>query len=351
MSGRAGNLIFLSNCLGDNAESRPLLVKKIASVEWEEVIPIAARHLLLPALWKALCRKNLIGELDPSVRDFLNEIYGLNASRNSRLKSQATEIVDTFSHAGIASVLLKGAAFLFDGVPEDSGERMMLDLDVLVPQRDLTQSISVLTNLGYEAIGDQKLEHHHPPLFRQGDVATVEVHWHICEEATLLPSEHVFSEATGLNAGSSRVWIPSPSHRIIHNLFHAAVQDGEFVGGVISLKALYDLIKIAESHQGSIDWEVIDSVMRSGGFGRELEAHVYMASRLFGWQGPSCITPTWRAALHYQRCLLYSSLRGAALPAFNSITTPDQRQSLRNFIIGVMTPEQRKLIKRLVDWR
>jgi hypothetical protein len=168
---------------------------------------------------------------------------------------------------------------------------------------------------------------------------------------TLLPAEQVFREAEMLNAGSSRVWIPSPSHRIIHNLFHAAVQDGEFVGGVISLKALYDLVRLADAHQESIDWEKVDSVMRRCGFGRELEAHVYMADRLFGWRGQCCIRPTWRAALHYQRCLIFSSLRGAALPAFNSLTTPDRRQSLRNFIIRVMTPEQRKLIKRLADWR
>jgi hypothetical protein len=275
----------------------------------------------------------------------------LNASRNSRLKNQAIEIVNTLSHSGISTVLLKGAAFLFDGAPEDLGERMMLDLDVLVPQHDLTQSVIALKNLGYEAIGDQKLEHHHPPLFRQGEVATVEVHWHICEEATLLPSEHVFREAKELNVGGAGVCIPSPSHRIIHNLFHAAVQDGEFVGGVISLKALYDLMRIAEVHRGSIDWEGIDSLMRRCGFGRELEAHVYMANRLFGWRGPSGIRPTWRAALHYHRCLMFSALRGVALPAFNSITTPDRRESLRNFIIGAMTTEQRKLIKRLADWR
>ncbi|HEV2551849.1 MAG TPA: nucleotidyltransferase family protein [Stellaceae bacterium] len=351
MPGRAGNLILLASCLGDNDETRTLLAKTLASADWEAVLPIADRHLLLPTLWKSLCRKGLETELAPSPRDFLKEIYGLNASRNSRLKRQAIEIVDALSHAGIASVLLKGAAFLFESAPEDLGDRMMLDLDVLVPEHDLAQSITILKSLGYETIGDQKLAHHHPPLFRQGEVATVEVHWHVWEEATLLPTEHVFGDARMLEADAARVWIPSPNHRIIHNLVHAAVQDGEFVGGVISLKALYDLIRISQAHQASIDWEEIGSLMRSCGFGRELEAHVYMAERLFGWRRPSCITPTWRAALHYQRCLMFSSLRGAALPTFNSITTPSQRESLRNFIIGVMTPEQRKLIKRLADWR
>jgi putative nucleotidyltransferase-like protein len=319
--------------------------------DWERVISIADRHLLLPALCTSLRRKGLINELEPSVREFLKEIYALNVSRNSRIKSQAIEIVDALSHAGIGSVLLKGAAFLFEAAEEDLGERMMLDLDVLVPERDLTRSISLLQELGYAAIGNQKLAHHHPPLVRQEDIASVEVHWHICEDPNLVPAERVFSEAIELNAGSSRISIPSPTHRIIHDLFHAAVQDGEFVGGVISLKALYDLIRIDRAHHASIDWERIESSLRGCGFGRELEANIYLAERLFGWEGPSCIKPTWRAALHYQRCLLFSSLRGAALPAFNSITTPHQRESLRTFIISVMTPKQRKLIKRLADWR
>jgi putative nucleotidyltransferase-like protein len=319
--------------------------------DWEALISVADRHLLLPALWKSLCRAGLISELEPDVRDFLNEIYSLNAGRNSRIKSQATEVVDAFSRAGIASMLLKGAVFLFEAAAEDLGERMMLDLDVLVPERDLTRSISLLQELGYAAIGNQELAHHHPPLVRQGDIASVEVHWRVCEDPNLLPAERVFSERMIVSAGSSRVSIPSPTHRIIHDLFHAAVQDGEFVGGVISLKALYDLIRIDGAHHASIDWERIDNSMRSSGFGRELEANIYLAERLFGWEGPSCIKPTWRAAVHYQRCLLLSSLRGAALPAFNSITTPHQRESLRTFVISVMTPNQRKLIKRLADWR
>lgn len=275
----------------------------------------------------------------------------MNVDRNSRIRSQAIEIVDALSNAGIASVLLKGAAFLFESAPEDLGERMMLDLDVLVPEPDLARSISLLNNLGYIAAGNQKLVHHHPPLVRQGDIATVEIHWHICENPQLLPAEHVFSESMILNAGSSRVGIPSPTHRIIHNLFHAAVQDGEFVGGVISLKALYDLIRIDDAHHHAIDWQRVETSMNRSGFGRELEAHIYLAERLFGWQGPSSIRPTWRAAFHYQRCLVFSALRGAALPAFNKLTTPDQRQSVRSLIISVMTPNQRKLLKRLADWR
>jgi putative nucleotidyltransferase-like protein len=315
------------------------------------VISLADRHLLLPALWKSLCRKDLIHALEPSVRDFLNEIHSMNVGRNSRIRSQAIEIVHALSNAGIASVLLKGAAFLFESAPKDLGERMMLDLDVLVPESDLAHSITLLSNLGYVPVGNQKLVHHHPPLVRQGDIATVEIHWHICEDPKLLPAEDVFSERMILNAGSSCLCIPSPMHRVIHNLFHAAVQDGEFVGGVISLKALYDLIRIDDAHHHAIDWQTVDRSMRSCGFGRELEAHIYLAERLFGWQGPSSIRPTWRAALHYRRCLVFSALRGAALPAFSRLTTPDQRQSLRSLIISVMTPNQRKLLKRLADWR
>ena len=75
---------------------------------------------------------------------------------------------------------------------------------------------------------------------------------------------------------------------------------------------------------GCNDWQQIETSMRRCGFGRVLEAHVYMASRLLKWPGPSTITPTWRAALHYRRCLAFNFIRGA--------TTLDQRVSLKNFI-------------------
>jgi hypothetical protein len=289
-----------------------------ANSDWEGVISLAAQHLLLPALWKALSRKGLAQNVPQSVKRFLSEIYVLSTERNKKIKNQALEIVTALSRATIPCILLKGGAFLFDCEPEDFGERMMVDLDLLVPQDRVPQSVIILADLGYGTLGHEAAPHHHPALFRQGEVATIEVHWSIGDDA-LLPPDQLFRNAIPVSA--STVWIPSPSHRLIHNMFHAAVLDGGFRGGIIPLKALHDLTRIVDAHQSIIDWEEIGAAMRRRGFGRVLEAHLYLANRLLNWSPPSTITPTWRAAVHYRRCLAFNFIR--------QTITPHPRASLR----------------------
>src|SRR5260370_31448331 len=120
MAVQADRLSSRGSCLAEIAESRgpravALLAAELRShkLNWEAVISLAARHSLLPALWKALWRKGLTHDLPPTVKDFLNEIYVLNTVRNEKLKTQALEIFSTLSRTSISSVLLKGGAFLF----------------------------------------------------------------------------------------------------------------------------------------------------------------------------------------------------------------------------------------------
>jgi hypothetical protein len=339
MRNQADGIFTFCSLLAENGESRAATaVAQLATHQaspnsgWERVVSAAAGHLLLPALWKALRRKGLGDQLPLDVKDFLNEVYVLNATRNKALRAQAAEIVAALSQSSISSVLLKGGAFLFDSAEEDLGDRMMVDLDLLVPKGRLAESVAVLKDLGYETFGDEKLRpHHHPPLFREGEVATVELHWSTGERTELLPAEHVFRDAIGLEPGASKVWIPSASHRVIHAMYHAAVQDGEFRRGIFSLKALLDMIAIAKAYPAMIDWELIDSSMRRCGFGRVLEAQVYLANRLLNWPPPRSVSPTWRAALHYRRCLVFMFIRDA--------TTPYPRAALKNFMRKMTIPE------------
>jgi hypothetical protein len=342
MRSQTDGIFTLCSLLAEHGERRAATaVAQLASHQgspsssWEGVVSVAAGHLLLPALWKALGRKGLGDQLPPDVKDFLNEVYVLNATRNKALRAQAAEIVTALSQSSISSVLLKGGAFLFDSEEEDLGDRMMVDLDLLVPERRLAESVAALKDLGYETFGDEKSRpHHYPPLFREGEVATVELHWSTGERTELLPAESVFRDARTPELGASKVWIPSASHRIIHAIYHAAIQDDDFRRGIFSLKALHDVITIAKAHPSLIDWELIDSSMRRCGFGRVLEAQVYLADRLLNWPPPPGVSPTWRAALHYRRCLVFMFIRDA--------TTPYPRASLKSFMRKMTIPGLRQ---------
>ena len=329
------NLLLLCACLSraTTPGAISLLAGEIHSpdLDWEGIISIAGRHLLLPAMRKALINKRLISALPTAVRDFLDEAYRLNTARNQRLKAQSGEIVQSLSRGGITSVLLKGGAFLFDCKDEELGMRMMLDLDILVPEDRFEESVAVLLHLGYERSQPHSPfhPHHYPDLFRPGEIAAVELHRWLGPQEHLLPPCLVFDHSDTLKVGTGYVCIPSSTHRIMHNIFHAAIQHRDYLTWSISLQALNDLMMISEAHPTTVNWEDIKGAMRRCGYIRVLEAYIYLASHLLKWPAPPAVLPTWRAALHYRRCLVAEAgLRSLA----KRITTRWQRDILKRLL-------------------
>jgi hypothetical protein len=107
-----------------------------------------ATQALLPAL-----RRNLLalGEQD----ELLNLFKGVHRygwARTQLLLAPMMPIVQTLERAGIATLLLKGAAFVADK-RLDAGMRPMNDVDVLVPTGQARQAIEVLLEGGLEPVG------------------------------------------------------------------------------------------------------------------------------------------------------------------------------------------------------
>jgi hypothetical protein len=258
-----------------------------------------------PALWHALNRKGLLDSPPKDARDFLAESYRLNGRRNERIKEQALEIAARFTEAGIQTIVLKGGAFLFDCADEDLGCRMMVDLDLLIPEKKLDQGVSLLHELGYKTVThiEATWTYHLPPLVREGEVAIVELHQDVGEQRDLLRAGTAFRDARPVRTAPGEIMALSPTHRVIHNVFHSEIQDRHHELGLISLKQLYDFGLIRQAHEDAIDWAVVRSALVGRGFGSVLESYMYLADRLLALPQPSQIPVTRRAKLHYHRCI------------------------------------------------
>jgi hypothetical protein len=81
----------------------------------------------------------------------------------------------------------------------------------------------------------------------------------------------------------------------MHSIFHTAIHHGKYLS--------YGLMMISEAHPTTVNWEDIKGAKRCCGDIRVLEAYIYLASHLLKWPAPPPVPPTWRAALHYRRCL------------------------------------------------
>jgi Uncharacterised nucleotidyltransferase len=270
--------------------------------DWLDVISLANQHLVAPALWTTFDRLALCPQLPDDVRGYLSLLHARNADRNRRIRQQCQEIGTILQAAGIQAVLLKGAAWLFDGSAAPASDRMMRDIDLLVAAEKFDLAVSALLASGYKEACESLVEgghfHHAPLLPREGE-ASVEIHRDLTHRPNLLPASEVVESATEVATG---LLLPVGYHRIVHNVIHAQIENGDFVGGVVNLRDTLDLARLMFRYDRQVDW--IDKVaeVRARGFFVHLSGAVQVSHRVLNTPLPPSLS-NLRSRLHAFRCV------------------------------------------------
>jgi hypothetical protein len=311
---RLGALDFITACLGLRSKTAIQNTLRSAvtagSLGWCAVVDIANNHLITPALWVALRERELLEILPSDVREYLRELYRLNTIRNEHLRTQVIEAIQRLNSVGVEPILLKGGASLFSNIFEDPGSRVMADLDILVPLRAAENCWNALLALGYSPIVndfDYSDHHHLRPLYRPGEYGTIEIHRDAlpASAARILPTALIWEQSEPVvNECGIALRVPSPTHRVLHNLLHSDLINQTHVRGRISLRSLHELALMQALYRERLDWEAIRRLMEQGGQGRVLRATLYLAHRYFGSSMPDRMRPTPGAVAHYARTRL-----------------------------------------------
>jgi hypothetical protein len=287
--------------------------------DWPTVIEIANAQLMTPALWVGLTEKGLVENLPRGVRDYLRELHRLNILRNERLRVQVLEAVRGLNSMGIEPILLKGSGSLFVKTFTDPGSRVMMDLDILVPQADAEACWRYLLALGYApleggSVGrdaglhgvDYSRHHHLRPLYRPGDYGTLEIHRHVLPEemAGFFPSQSLWNNIEPLEEDGTVMAVPAPTYRILHNLIHAALVDRGYLRGELPLRSLHEMALMLDARGEPIDWTTIRQLLERGGEPQVLGIWLYLCHRLFGSPLPNGFVRTPATITHYARARL-----------------------------------------------
>ena len=86
-----------------------------ARIDWVALIALANRYLVAPGLWTALVQTEPLQQVPEDVRSYLALLHYRNADRNARIRQQCVGLGAILMRGGIKALLLKGAAWLFDG--------------------------------------------------------------------------------------------------------------------------------------------------------------------------------------------------------------------------------------------
>jgi hypothetical protein len=131
--------------------------------------------------------------------------------------------------------------------------------------------------------------------------AGVEVHVEPTTRPTLLSAQEVLADSIAVAPG---LCIPSLTHRMVHNVLHAQIVNGDYVGGVAGLRDALDLARLLDDGADSLDWPRIIATAKSRGYHVVLSGGLHVAARFAGARLPPLVLADLRGARHARRCEL-----------------------------------------------
>jgi hypothetical protein len=301
---------FLCDCLSRDCspavQDGLLRAAQSQSFDWETFIQVASEKFVAPSVLGALRNKGILSAAPQPVTDFFEAITFLNRERNEQLLQQAAELALNLNKIGVIPVFLKGSAHLLCGLYPDPGERMMIDLDVLVPDDRLSECVQHLRADGFvELLTNWNFSghHHYPPLGRPGAIAAVELHREPIDAPYrgLLTSKEVFDDAIVVEKAGAKLAVPSARCRIIHAVAHAQLADQNYFLGRLPLRELLDFAHLHNTHGQVIDWG--EFAKRFANCRAALEFHLLAAERLLNVPIHPSVRISWAAKAFYQRAV------------------------------------------------
>jgi hypothetical protein len=303
---RVAGLLGLSRALRGERILR--LPGGLPAASWEEIVELAVSLDVAPALWTAV---GDTGQLLPSApAERLHDYYRANTLRNLRLRTELTEAIQALNRAGVTPLLFKGSLGLVDGSHAHPGERWMVDLDLAVPPGQRGAAVRALTEMGYRPEpGMPYLHLHELPLVRDRTAAPIEVHVELGTTvlASVLPASEAWEDSLQIEVDGALARGLSPTHQVLHNILHAAVQDRNHAVGGLPLRQLLILSGLQRAHGSAVDWPAIARRTDEHGLSRQRTAHIWLAHHLTGMPLPEGARP---ARLHEARVLLGFGLPG-----------------------------------------
>ena len=264
----------LCACLAVSEEDHDDLREVLAAgrIDWRAVLWLAGEHLVTPSLLGALQRKNLLSVVGEDVQEYLVLIQGLNRERNDTLRSQLMTIVDELNRIDVVPLLIKGAIALLPDQYPGSCDRVLGDLDIVVPAGRLRDVQAVLSALEYSAADDayrrmtgvdKRRLHHLTAMTHRSLPVCVEVHHRVLhdvrDDAVLVASLERIAWPT---SGATRVFIPDAASRIAHSFLHSQVSDRLAIRRIVHLRQLLEFAHLSRSLEGSYSAQQLHQSVR-----------------------------------------------------------------------------------------
>jgi hypothetical protein len=229
--------------------------------------------------------------LDPELAEYLAASHGLNELRNRRFLAELEAAGSVLNRLGIEPVALKGAASVLRGLYRNPADRIIRDIDLLVPVQRLDDCVAAFRADGYEPkvraprlrrSRPPRSHRHYPFLWREDRLFAVELHSAPVEhrQAAAIPANAVIAAATPVALGGATLGIPCVADQIVHNAIHAHSIDRLTHKRPLSLRQLLEFVLLCRCPEAAAAWPEIVARFHHAGLARHLADHATLAALL-----------------------------------------------------------------------
>jgi len=279
--------------------------RRLEACDWTRLETLAAHHAVTPIVYRAA--ESRADAMPRDVRRRMWVAYRATVLRNQTVAHLTSDLGRRLSAANVPCILLKGAA-LVHTLYADPGLRHVGDLDLLVDERDVPRTASLLEAMGFRRFGrplrtEWPTGEFHLVYVRDGALA-VELHWRLFEDH--LP--YVFDlsavreqavRGAPLPAGMSAMSAEHElSHLCIHLERHALVYRSlierpdwlELIvmpRGLGRLVWLYDVALYLRRRGHTLDWDQLVADARRWAIDARLRVVLELCERTLGVGAPA----------------------------------------------------------------
>lgn len=249
-----------------------------ASIDWGGVLGLANRTLVTPALAEALAAQE--AQIPKEAAGMLQVIAERTAARNRLMHEQLTEAVAVLGSRGIRPILLKGAALLARRGPR-CANRLLTDLDLMVPRAQGEEALQVLESIGYRRLGDGPASNgsrQGVDLGRESDVGGIDLHYRLKRTGRECDAQWLEAQCSPFALGDAIAAMPSRTALVALFVLHDQLQEGDYWRGRIDLRHLVDLAALA-GEQGGLDGAALAAFFPPGRARRALAVQLDTLAR------------------------------------------------------------------------
>jgi hypothetical protein len=232
-------------------------------IDWEEHLEQGSFRLL-PLIYTNLHKHGV----DNPDMGMLKGIYRKAWSKNQTLFHEMAKVVEYLQHAGIKTMLLKGASLSLLYY-KNGGARPMADIDVLVPFKQTREAYELLQKAGWTSpvpLTEQDLIYGHAIQLNNSSGKEFDLHWRPFNGCHDYYEKEFWDGAIPLKMASVDSLAPNPTDMLFHVIIHGIAWNP-----IPPIRWIADAITLINSDDFTIDWQRLINMARKHYFSMRLK--------------------------------------------------------------------------------